>query len=66
MDAKYEIQEATNIEITTESITIQEQVAKPFVTLLKANISSQFVSQDIVSSFSIFDPGNVPAADSQT
>ena len=32
--------------------------------MLKANISSQFVSQDIVSSFSIFDPKKVPATDS--
>ena len=62
MDAKDEIEEATDIKIATESITtFQERVAKPFVTMLKANISSRFVSQDIVSSFSIFDP---PAADS--
>ena len=32
--------------------------------MLKANISNRFVSQDIVSSFSIFDPKKVPAADS--
>ena len=65
MDAKDEVEEATNIEITTESITtFQEQVAKPLVTMLKANISSQFVSQDIVSLFSIFDPKKVPAAGS--
>ena len=64
MDAKDEIEEATNIEITTESITtFQEQVAK---LMLKANIhaSSRFVSQNIVSSFSIFDPKKVPVADS--
>ena len=65
MDAKDEIEEATDIKITTEGITtFQERVAKPFVTMLKANISSRFVSQDIVSSFSIFDPKKVPAADS--
>ena len=41
MDTKDEIEEATNIEITTESITnFQEQVAKPFVTMLKMYISS--------------------------
>ena len=50
MDEKDEIEKATNIEITTENITtFQEQVAKPFITVLKANISSRFVSQDIVS-----------------
>ena len=32
--------------------------------MLKANISSKFVSQDIVSSFSMFDPKKVPAVDS--
>ena len=65
MDAKDEIEEATDIKITTESITtFQERVAKPFVMMLKANISSRFVLQDIVSSFSIFDPKKVPAADS--
>ena len=32
--------------------------------MLKANISSRFVSQDTVSSFSIFDPKKVPAVDS--
>ena len=41
MFTKYEIEEVANIEITTESITtFQEQVAKPFVTMLKANILS--------------------------
>ena len=65
MGAKDEIEEATDVKITTESITtFQERVAKPFVTMLKANISSRFVSQYIVSSFSIFDPKKVPAADS--
>ena len=32
--------------------------------MLKVNISSRFVLQDIVSSFSIFDPKKVPATDS--
>ena len=65
MDAKDEIEEATDIKITTESITtFQERVAKSFLTMLQPNISSQFVSQGIVSSFSIFDPKKVPVADS--
>ena len=66
MDAKDEIEEITEIKTTTESIaTFQERVAKPFVTTLKANITNRFVSQDIVSSFSIlFDPKKVTAAES--
>ena len=47
---------------TTEIITsFQEQVAK---TMLKANILSWFVSQDVVSSFNVFVLEKVPAADS--
>lgn len=65
LDAKDDLEAATDVEITTAIITsFQEQVAKPFVMMLKANISSRFVSQDVVSSFSIFDPKEVPAADS--
>ena len=65
MDAMDDIEGATDIKITTESITtFQERVAKPFVAMLKVNISSRFVSQDIVSSFNIFDPKRVPATDS--
>jgi len=65
LDAKDDLQAATDVEITIAIITsFQERVAKPFVMMLKANISSRFVSQDVVSSFSIFDPKKVPAADS--
>ena len=65
LDTKDDLEAATDIKITTESITsFQDQVAKPFITMLKNNISSRFVSQDVVSSFCIFDPKKVPAADS--
>ena len=65
LDAKDDLEAATDVEITTAIITsFQERVAKPLVMMLKANISSRFVSQDVVSSFSIFDPEKVPAADS--
>ena len=51
--------------MTTASIgSFQEAVAKPFITKLKNNISSRFASQDVVSSFSIFDPKKVPGPDS--
>ena len=64
LDAKDDLEAATDVKITTEIISsFQEQVGKPFVTMLKVNISSRFVSQDVVSSFSIFDPKKVPAAD---
>ena len=43
--------------------SFENRVAKPVITMLKNNISSGFLSQD-VSSFSIFDPKKVPAADS--
>ena len=39
-------------------------MAKPFVTDLKGNISRRFSSQDIVASFSIFDPSKLPQNDS--
>ena len=65
LDTKDDLEVATDIKITTESITsFQDRVAKPFITMLKNNISSWFVSQDVVSSFSIFDLKKVPAADS--
>ena len=65
LDTKDDLEAATDIKITTEGITsFQDRVAKPFITMLKNNISIRFVSLDIVSSFSIFDPKKVPAADS--
>ena len=64
LDTKDNLDTATDIKITTESIiSFQHRVAKPFNTMLKNNILSRFVSQD-VSSFSIFDRKKVPAADS--
>ena len=41
-----------------------ESVGKPFVSKLKANISSRFGSQDIIAALSIFDPKKVPSIDS--
>ena len=60
-----ELQATTKIEIYSESITsFQENVAKPFVTDLKGNVSRRFSSLDIVASFSIFDPSKLPQNDS--
>ena len=65
LDACDELQATTKIKINSESITsFQENVAKPFVTDLKGNISRRFSSQDIVASFSIFDPSKLPQNDS--
>ena len=51
--------------LTLKSITsFQENVAKPFVTNLNGYISRRFSSQDIVASFSIFDPLKLPQNDS--
>ena len=79
LGTKDDFEAATDIKITTESITsFQDRVAKPFITMLKNNIlsgkpfiamlkintSNLFVSQDVDSSFSIIDPKKVTAADS--
>ena len=44
------------IETTIGIKNFQSRVAKPFLILLKENIQNRFNSQDLVSSFSIFDP----------
>ena len=56
-DIEDSLEEATLIKITMDDIkSFQDNVGKPFVSTLKANISSRFCSQDVVSAFSIFDP----------
>jgi hypothetical protein len=63
LDAQDKLQDIATID--SESITsFQDKVAKPFVTALKGNISRRFSSQDIVASFSIFDPSKLPQKDS--
>ena len=45
LDTKDDLEAATDIKITTESITsFQDQVAKPFIAMLKNIILSRFVS----------------------
>ena len=44
--------------------SFQDNVGIPFVSILKANISSRFGSQNVVSAFSIFDPKKTPSVDS--
>ncbi len=57
-------EELSTIEVNvsaTDALAFLRSTGKPFVLNLKANISSRFVSQDIVSAFSIFDPKKVPS-----
>ena len=65
LDVKDDLQQITGETITTDMIgSFQETMAKPYVSHLKENISSRFVSHDIVSALAIFDPRKVPSADS--
>ena len=61
LDECEQLKEATGISMAMANITsFQETVAKPFVIDLKDNIASRFSSQDIISSFTIFNPKKVP------
>ena len=61
MDAREEIERATGVKVTSANIaSFQERVAKHFITDLKNNIVCRFTFQDVVSSFSIFDPEKIP------
>ena len=63
-DTREELKAATGIEVTHLDIcSFQEKVGKPFIRLIKDNISSQFRSspKDVLSAFSIFDPKKVPS-----
>ena len=63
-DAREELKAATGIEVTHLDIySFQERVGKPFIRLIKANISSRLrsSSQDVLSAFGIFDPKKVPS-----
>ena len=61
-DAREELKAATGIEVTHLDIcSFQERVGKPFIRLIKDNISSQFrsSSKDVIS-LQFFDPKKVP------
>ena len=65
LDLKEALEEVTDITIALADIQyFQDSVGKPFISNLKNNISNRFSSQDIVSSFSIFDPKNIPSPES--
>ena len=63
-DAREELKATTGSEVTHLDIcSFQERVGKPFIRLIKDNISSRFrsSSKDVLSAFSIFDPKKVPS-----
>ena len=61
IDTREEIERATGVKVTSANIaSFQEKVAKHFITDLKNNIVCRFTSQDVVSSFSIFDREKMP------
>ena len=58
------MQAAKGIEVTHLDIcSFQERVGKPFIRLIKGNISSQFrsSSKNVLSAFNIFYPKKVPS-----
>ena len=66
LDECENLEKATGIKISRADIDVfQKNVATPFMSHLKDNISSRFASSsDIVSSLSIFDPKQMPRLDS--
>ena len=63
-DAREELKAATGIVVTHLDIcSFQERVGKPFIRLIKDDISSRFrfSSKYLLSTFSIFDPKEVPS-----
>ena len=63
-DAREELKAATGNELIHLDIcSFQERVGKPFIRLIKDNISIQFrsSSKDVLSAFSIFYPKKVPS-----
>ena len=60
-----EVKEEMNITVginfnSDDVASFQSRVTEPFYTKLKENIANRFVSQDVVSCFSIFDPKKTP------
>ena len=61
LDVKEEMSTIVGINFNSEDITsFQRRVTEPFHTKLKENIQNRFISQDVVSCFSIFDPKKTP------
>ena len=65
VDVKEKLAATIGVNISVpDVVAFTENVGKPFVSNLKANIPSRFGSQDTIAAFSIFDPKKVPSIDS--
>ena len=61
IDAHDQLDDANGIKVTPDDISsFQKNVAESFVADLKNNISSRFASQDVVSTFRVFNPQKMP------
>ena len=60
-EVKEEMDITVGINFNSDDVaSFQSRVPEPFYTKLKENIANRFVSQDVVSCFSIFDPKKTP------
>ena len=60
-EVKEEMDITVGINFNSDDVaSFQSRVTEPFYTKLKENIANRFVSQDVVSCFSIFDPMKTP------
>ena len=60
-EVKEEMDITVGINFNSDDVaSFQSRVTEPFYTKLKENIANRFVSQDVVSYFSIFDPKKTP------
>ena len=60
-EVKEEMDITVGINFNSDDVaSFQSRVTEPFYTKLKENIAIRFVSQDVVSCFSIFDPKKTP------
>ena len=60
-EVKEEMDITVGINFNSDDVaSFQSWVTEPFYTILKENIANRFVSQDVVSCFSIFDPKKTP------
>ena len=60
-EVKEEMDITVGINFNSDDVaSFQSRVTEPFYTRLKENIANRFISQDVVSCFSIFDPMKTP------
>ena len=60
-EVKEEMDITVGINFNSDDVaSFQSRVTEPFYTKLKKNITNRFVSQDVFSCFSIFDPKKTP------